>query len=150
MAEKAAPAAAPSGLWSVYDDALKGAKYIDLTHTLTLPSRVERLRPATFGPPSTRDGEPYQYDPHGFEATRYELSTDQYGTQLDPQPTGRRNIPPLTSCRRPSPSDHCVISIADKVARTQLPLAGPGHSGLGGDARPDTGRVGGDGAVRLA
>ena len=34
------------GLWAVYDQALKNAKYIDLTHTLT-PStpRLEGLRP---------------------------------------------------------------------------------------------------------
>ena len=29
-------------------------------------------------------GRPYRYDADGFEATRYELSTDQFGTQLDP------------------------------------------------------------------
>ena len=32
----AAPAApaAPAGLWQVYESALKGAKYVDLTHTI--------------------------------------------------------------------------------------------------------------------
>jgi hypothetical protein len=28
-------AAAGNGLWSVYDQALKGAKYVDLTHMIT-------------------------------------------------------------------------------------------------------------------
>jgi kynurenine formamidase len=80
-----APAAKPP-LWRVYDDALKGAKYVDLTHTITPRIPVwSGFGPATFAPtvnPAT--GEPYTYAKHGFEATRYLLQTDQLGTQLDP------------------------------------------------------------------
>lgn len=32
-----------NGLWRVYDQSLKGAKYIDLTHTLTPSIPVERF-----------------------------------------------------------------------------------------------------------
>lgn len=79
------PAEEP-GLWSVYFKGLDGAKYIDLTHTLTPRIPVWKgFGPATFAPavdPGT--GVPYTYAKDGFEATRYTLATDQYGTQLDP------------------------------------------------------------------
>ena len=87
----AAPAAAGAasggkGLWDVYDDALSRARYIDLTHEITPYQPVWKgFGPATFKPtvdPST--GKPYTYAENGFEATAYELSTDQFGTQLDP------------------------------------------------------------------
>lgn len=75
------------GLWQVYDNALKGAKYIDLTHTLNPSIPVwAGFGPAKFMPtidPTT--GKPYLYSEGlGFEATAYNLTTDQYGTQLDP------------------------------------------------------------------
>jgi len=74
------------GLWSVYDQSLENAKYIDLTHILTLSIPVWKgFGPAKFGPTVNPDtGKPYQYEKDGFEATQYFLSTDQYGTQLDP------------------------------------------------------------------
>jgi kynurenine formamidase len=76
---------APS-LWQVYDNALQGAKYVDLTHTITPRIPVwAGFGPSQFGQainPST--GQPYTYAEHGFEATRYSLATDQFGTQLDP------------------------------------------------------------------
>ncbi|MFC7553540.1 cyclase family protein [Pseudoroseomonas wenyumeiae] len=31
-----------------------------------------------------RQGEEYTYEKHGFVASAYALTTDQYGTQLDP------------------------------------------------------------------
>jgi kynurenine formamidase len=81
-----ADAAKQGGLWSVYNDSLKGAKYIDLTHRLAPQIPVWRgFGPSVFSPtlkPET--GEPYTYATDGFEATSYRLSTDQYGTQLDP------------------------------------------------------------------
>jgi kynurenine formamidase len=85
IAAAPAPAAEPA-LWQLYDQALKGARYVDLTHTITPSIPVW----AGFGPsqfsasinPST--GNPYTYKADGFEATRYTLSTDQLGTQLDP------------------------------------------------------------------
>ena len=87
----AAAAAAPAGaqdssLWQVYDSALKGARYVDLTHTITPSIPVwAGFGPSQFGPsvnPAT--GNPYTYKADGFEATRYTLATDQLGTQLDP------------------------------------------------------------------
>ncbi len=83
----AAPASAQdSSLWKVYDSALKGARYVDLTHTITPSIPVwAGFGPSTFGPsinPAT--GNPYTYKADGFEATRYTLATDQLGTQLDP------------------------------------------------------------------
>jgi kynurenine formamidase len=78
--------AAKPPLWKVYDDSLKGAKYVDLTHTITPRIPVwAGFGPSTFAPttnPST--GQPYTYATDGFEATRYLLQTDQLGTQLDP------------------------------------------------------------------
>jgi kynurenine formamidase len=79
--------AATPPLWRVYDDALAGARYVDLTHTITPRIPVwSGFGPSTFAPavdPAT--GAPYRYDQGlGFEATRYSLATDQLGTQLDP------------------------------------------------------------------
>ncbi len=110
--------AAP-GLWAVYARSLKGAKYIDLTHKLTPSIPVWRgFGPAKFGPtvdPAT--GKPYTYAKDGFEATRYELSTDQYGTQLDPPAHWAPEYPsidelPPTFAVRPL----VVISILDQLA----------------------------------
>src|SRR5258706_8106750 len=74
------------GLWRVYEQSLRRAKYIDLTHTITPSIPVwHGFGPATFGPtvdPAT--GKAYTYEQDGFAATAYRLSTDQYGTQLDP------------------------------------------------------------------
>jgi kynurenine formamidase len=80
-----APAAQP-GLWQLYDQGLRGARYVDLTHTITPGIPVwAGFGPSQFAPalkPAT--GNPYTYAADGFEATRYALSTDQLGTQLDP------------------------------------------------------------------
>jgi kynurenine formamidase len=82
------PAAAQRGddLWDVYADSLRGAKYIDLTHTLTPRIPVWKgFGPSAFSPSvNPETGAPYTYAQHGFEATSYRLSTDQFGTQLDP------------------------------------------------------------------
>ena len=83
----AAPAnAAKPALWRLYDHQLKGAKYVDLTHTITPSIPVwSGFAPSTFAPalnPSA--GKPYTYAENGFEATHYDLMTDQLGTQLDP------------------------------------------------------------------
>jgi len=83
-----AGAAATGGgdLWRVYDEGLAGAKYIDLTHTITPNMPVwSGFGPSVFRPavnPST--GQPYTYANDGFEATSYTLATDQFGTQFDP------------------------------------------------------------------
>jgi len=78
--------AAKPGLWRVYDDTLSKARYIDLTHDITPNMPVWKgFGPATFKPavdPIT--GIPYTYSKDGFEATAYNIATDQFGTQLDP------------------------------------------------------------------
>jgi hypothetical protein len=73
-------------LWRMYEDVLKDAKYVDLTHTITPSIPVwEGFGGAIFGPAvDPRTGIPYAWAKDGFEATRYALATDQLGTQLDP------------------------------------------------------------------
>jgi kynurenine formamidase len=81
-----ATASAQSDLWRVYNQTLRKARYIDLTHPITPNQPVWKgFGPATFRPtvdPMT--GRPYTYAEHGFEATAYTLATDQFGTQFDP------------------------------------------------------------------
>jgi kynurenine formamidase len=115
----ASPAKAP-GLWGVYDNALRGAKYIDLTHTITPAIPVwHGFGHARFSPavdPAT--GRAYTWAKDGFEATHYDLATDQYGTQLDPPAHWAPEYPaidelPPTFAVRPL----VVISIVDSVRR---------------------------------
>src|SRR5262249_25510908 len=66
--------------------------------------------------PKTR--RPYSWAKDGFEATRYVIATDQYGTQLDPPAHWSPDYPaidelPPTFAVRPL----VVISIVDQVAR---------------------------------
>jgi kynurenine formamidase len=107
-------------LWQIYEDHLKKAKYVDLTHTITPSIPVW----AGFGPskfmPTTNPttGKPYTYEADGFEATHYDLSTDQLGTQLDPPAHWNPSYPaidelPPTYTVRPL----VVISIQDKAAK---------------------------------
>ena len=119
-APPAARSAAPTGLWQVYQQSLKSAKYIDLTHTLAPASPVWKgFGPAKFGPSiDPESGKPYTYGKDGFEATQYHLSTDQYGTQLDPPAHWAPEYPaidelPPTYAVRPL----VVISIVDQVAK---------------------------------
>jgi kynurenine formamidase len=113
-----ASAASKPPLWRVYDNSLKGAKYIDLTHTITPHIPVwSGFGPATFAPAVTPDtGRPYTYAQDGFEATRYVLQTDQLGTQLDPpahwapEYAGIDELPPTFAVR-----PLVVISIAKQV-----------------------------------
>src|SRR5262249_41181534 len=86
-------AAEGTSLWPVYEAALKGAKYVDLTHTITPAIPVWKgFTQSTFAPAKAgahsegfaTKGEVYTYAKHGFEATEYALKTDQLGTQLDP------------------------------------------------------------------
>ena len=80
-------------LWSVYDNSLKQAKYIDLTHAFspTIPVwpgfAQARFRAAVAGaaiPGEIEKGQEFTYAKDGFVASAYDLPTDQYGTQLDP------------------------------------------------------------------
>lgn len=81
------------GLWKVYNDTFKAAKYVDLTHTITpeIPVWIG-FGNSTFAPAKAgqdiegyaKKGDVFTYATHGFEATNYTLQTDQLGTQLDP------------------------------------------------------------------
>jgi kynurenine formamidase len=112
--------AAPPGLWRTYEDTLKHAKHIDLTHTLSPGIPVWRgFGPAQFSPTiDPANGKPYTYADDGFESTRYVLTTDQYGTQLDPPAHWAPEYPaidelPPTYAVRPL----VVISIVERVER---------------------------------
>jgi len=108
------------GLWQVYDQAFKGAKYIDLTHTIAPDRPVwHGFGPSKFGPAlNPETGKPYSYKADGFEASHYDLSTDQLGTQLDPPAHWAPEYPsidelPPTYAVRPL----VVISIVDQVKK---------------------------------
>jgi hypothetical protein len=63
-----------------------------------------------------KKGERFVYEKHGFEATRYVMSTDQLGTQLDPPAHWASHYPSIdelsaTYTLRPL----VVISIAEQV-----------------------------------
>jgi len=110
----------PPGLWKVYDQTLKTARYIDLTHTITPTIPVWKgFGPSHFKPSTDpKSGIPYTYDASGFEATSYELATDQLGTQLDPPAHWAPEYPaidelPATYTLRPL----VVISIVEQVAQ---------------------------------
>jgi len=110
----------PAGLWQVYNDSLKKAKYVDLTHTITPTIPVWKgFGRSKFGPTvNPETGKPYTYEKDGFEATHYDLSTDQLGTQLDPPAHWAPEYPaidelPATYTIRPL----VVISIADRAAK---------------------------------
>jgi kynurenine formamidase len=128
LAALAAPAFGQeaSSLWQAYEDIFKSAKYIDLTHAFEPNQAVwpgfgnAKFKPAVAGnriEGYVEVGDEFDYDKHGFVATAYELTTDQYGTQLDPPAHWDRlgatiSDIPATYAIRPL----IVISIADKVA----------------------------------
>jgi kynurenine formamidase len=119
----ARPAPTPSAeppLWHLYSETLVRAKYVDLTHTITPSIPVwPGFGHASFSPTvDPKTGRPYTYAEDGFEATRYLLATDQYGTQLDPPAHWNPDYPaidelPPTFAVRPL----VVMSIVDQVAR---------------------------------
>jgi kynurenine formamidase len=107
-------------LWQVYDQTLKRAKYVDLTHTIAPNIPVwagfgaSRFLPAI----DPKTGKAYNYKDDGFEATHYDLSTDQLGTQLDPPAHWAPEYPsidelPATYTIRPL----VIISIVDQVKK---------------------------------
>jgi kynurenine formamidase len=118
-------AADDNSLWGVYEQALKGAKYVDLTHTITPNIPVwAGFADSTFAPAKAgadiegfaKIGEVYTYAKHGFEATEYTLRTDQLGTQLDPPAHWAPEYPaidelPATYAIRPL----VVISIVEQL-----------------------------------
>ena len=115
-----AASAAKVDLWQVYNQTLAKARYIDLTHEITPAIPVWKgFGPSVFAPsvdPATN--QPYTWAKDGFEATSYQLSTDQLGTQLDPPAHWDPNRPainelPPTYAVRPL----VVISIVSKVKK---------------------------------
>lgn len=112
--------AASSGLWKVYDENLARAKYVDLTHTISPDIPVwHGFGPSKFGPTiNPKTGKAYTYEADGFEATHYDLSTDQLGTQLDPPAHWAPEFPsidelPATYAIRPL----VVLSIVPQVEK---------------------------------
>ena len=97
LAGALAPAAqaADRSLWKVYDRVLSKARYIDMTHRITPDIPVWKgFGPGTFSPSiNPDDGPAYTYANDGFEATAYQLATDQFGTQLDPPAHWDPNYP---------------------------------------------------------
>ncbi len=119
LQSRAAPKSEPP-LWQLFDASLRHAKYVDLTHTIAPGIPVwAGFGPSTFAQsidPKTR--RPYTFAKDGFEATHYDLATDQLGTQLDPPAHWNPDYPaidelPPTIAVRPL----VVISIVDKVAK---------------------------------
>jgi kynurenine formamidase len=115
-----AAGAATMDLWEFYDVVLRQSRYIDLTHTLTPHSPVWKgFGPAKFkASVNPETGQPYTWAKDGFEATAYEFSTDQFGTQLDPPAHWAPEYPaidelPATYAVRPL----VVISIVSKVKK---------------------------------
>ncbi len=124
-APTASSGGAADGLWLIYEQSLKNAKYIDLTHTLAPSIPVWKgFGPSTFGPAlDPKNGKPYRYARDGFEATRYNLSTDQFGTQLDPPAHWAPEYPAIDEL----PATYAVrllvvISIVEQIAQN------PGYS----------------------
>ncbi|HET6548021.1 MAG TPA: cyclase family protein [Solirubrobacter sp.] len=118
---QAGPAhAKKTDLWKVYDKVLSKSRYIDLTHTITPNMPVWKgFGPATFKPTvNPLTGMPYTFANDGFEATAYTISTDQFGTQLDPPAHWAPEYPaidelPPTYAVRPL----VVISIVKQVKK---------------------------------
>ncbi len=106
------------GLWQVYDQTLRRARYIDLTHSITPGMPVWKgFGPGQFSATvDPKTGKAYTYGKDGFEATAYRLSTDQFGTQLDPpahwapEYPGIDELPPTYAVR-----PLVVISIVPQV-----------------------------------
>jgi kynurenine formamidase len=106
-------------LWEVYQHSLRSAKYVDLTHAIAPSIPVwAGFAPSKFYPTiNPKTGEQYAYQKDGFEATHYDLSTDQLGTQLDPPAHWNPDYPaidelPPTFAVRPL----VVIPMQNKVA----------------------------------
>ena len=99
---------------------LAKARYIDLTHTITPNQPVWKgFGPAKFAPTvNPETGQPYTFAKDGFEATHYDIATDQFGTQLDPpahwapEYAAIDELPPTFAVR-----PLVVISIVDQVKK---------------------------------
>jgi kynurenine formamidase len=115
-----AHAGTSTGLWQVYNNTLRNARYIDLTHGITPGIPVWKgFGPGQFSASvDPKTGKAYTYAKDGFEATAYRLATDQFGTQLDPpahwapEYPGIDELPPTYSVR-----PLVVISIVSQVKK---------------------------------
>jgi hypothetical protein len=96
---------APSSLWQVYEQSLKGARYVDLTHTINPAIPVwAGFGRSTFGPAlDPKTGKPFTYQKDGFEASRYDLATDSAPSSTR-RPIGIPTTRRSTSCRPPTQS----------------------------------------------
>jgi len=123
VSQNAAPASAEKGsqvnLWQTYQDVLTKARYISLSHVLTPTQPVWKgFGPSKFMPtvdPAT--GKPYTFAESGFEATHYDISTDQFGTQLDPPAHWAPEYPAIDELPATfaAPRPLVVISIVKQV-----------------------------------
>ena len=140
-------AAADAGLWRVYEKALKGAKYIDLTHTITPTIPVWAASgPSTFGPTRRpRDRQALHLREgrlrgHALPARhRPARHPARSARPLGARVSRRSTSCPATYAVRPL----VVISIVDQVAKDpgyHLTVADVGR--LGAAARPDPRRLG--------
>lgn len=80
------------GPWKVYNESLRSAKYVDLTHTMKpdIPVWIgfggSTVSPAATGADIeclAAEGEIFTNGKHGFEATNDAIHTDQLGSRLD-------------------------------------------------------------------
>jgi kynurenine formamidase len=114
-------------LWDFYNGALKGAKYIDLTHAIApggplgegfVDFSVGATRAGVSIPGIIEKGEPFSYEKHGVAITAYELPMDHIGTQFGPPAHENEHgatisdIPPTVALR-----PLVVINVAPKVAK---------------------------------
>jgi kynurenine formamidase len=121
VAERPASRTAPAPpLWRLYDETLSRARYVDLTHAVSPHIPVwAGFGKSTFAPAiDPKSGKPFTYAKDGFEATHYDLATDQLGTQLDPPAHWDPDYPaidelPPTFAVRPL----VVLSIVEQVKR---------------------------------
>jgi kynurenine formamidase len=120
LTQHPAQAADDKRLWDLYVDTFKKAKYVSLSHVIAPDIPVwYGFGPSKFDPAvDPKTGQAYTYEKDGFEATRYSLSTDQLGTQLDPPAHWAPEYPsidelPATYALRPL----VVISIVEQVKR---------------------------------
>ncbi len=92
-----AQAAKRDNLWKAYDRTLSRASYVDLTHRITPDIPVWKgFGESSFSPSlNPETGRPYNFASDGFEATAYNLATDQLGTQLDPPAHWDPNYPAI-------------------------------------------------------
>ncbi|MCB1623466.1 MAG: cyclase family protein [Pseudomonadales bacterium] len=126
-------------LWTLYQQSLQSARYIDLTHAFApgqprgvgfAELKVSAARADVSLPGLITKGAPFTYQQHGVGITAYEFPTDQVGTQLDPPAHWNAygatisDLPPTFAIR-----PLVVINIAPQVA------ADPGYQASVADVR---------------